>query len=202
MPHTYRPTPLNAQKTKVIQKLYPARHALYKGVKLFTPPLRALFQGLVMIKITPFKLKIDHSVLFSKTANIRLGNSVFVAGYRNRMRRGLGVDNNGNPVRHKPLKENDRVGNRGSRATPLVNTGRMVKAFRVNRGRTAGRLLVMDFPEKEKKKAATHQFGNPRKNIPARPHVGASSNDLKKAVLFLENFWKRSLDKFIRIEKG
>lgn len=155
-----------------------------------------------MITITAFKLSFDPRVLFSKALNIRMGASVFVAGYRNRMRRGLGVSADGNLARHKPLKKTNRTSSRRNRSTPLVDTGRMVKSFRVNRARTTDRVLVMDFPEGERSKALTHQFGDPRRNIPARPHIGASQQDMKKAVRLLEDFWKRNIDKFIKVKRG
>lgn|GEM_PF-7036133 len=155
-----------------------------------------------MLTVTPFKLVIDPRAMFSKALNIRMGRLIFVAGYRRRMRRGLGVDSGGNPVRHKPLKKNTRPGTGQSSPIPLFDTGEMTRSFRVNRARTTDRRLVMDFPAKESRKAVTHQFGSPRKNIPARPHIGASRRDMKNAVRFLENFWTRNARKFIRIERG
>jgi len=154
-----------------------------------------------MLTVTPFKLVIDPRAMFAKALNIRLGRSIFVAGYRSRMRRGLGVDAGGKLVRHAPLKKNVRPDGRTS-STPLLDTGKMTRAFRVNQARTTDRRLVMDFPAGESRKAATHQFGDRRRNIPARPHVGASRRDLQQAVRFLENFWTRNLRKFIRIERG
>lgn len=149
-----------------------------------------------MIHITSFKLNIDTGAMFSKALNVRLGNAVFVPGYRDRMRRGMGVDANGNPIRHKPLKRNARRG-KSNRSTPLFDTGKMVRSFRVNRGRTTDRALIMDFPDKERRKAAMHQLGN--RKVPARPHIGATRRDLKEAVRFLENYWRQNIDKFIQI---
>lgn len=147
-----------------------------------------------MIEIKTFELHIDTRFIFSKALNARLGSAVFVAGYRDRMRRGLGVDAAGNRVRHKPLQENRR---RRRGAVPLFDTGSMARSFRVNRGRTRDRLLVLDFPVRERGKARRHQLGG--RGIPARPHIGASRQDLKNAARFLENHWRRNRDKIIKI---
>ncbi|MFQ5673415.1 MAG: hypothetical protein ACE5G9_09990 [Nitrospinales bacterium] len=155
-----------------------------------------------MLTVTPFKLVVDPRAMFSKALNTRMGHSIFVTGYRRRMRRGLGVDAGGNPARHKPLQKNARPGTGRNPSIPLLDTGEMVRSFRVNRARTTDRLLVMDFPAKERRKAVTHQFGDSRRNIPARPHVGASRQDMKNAVRFLKNFWAQNFRKFIRIERG
>lgn len=155
------------------------------------------------ITITPFKLSINTDAIFSREANIRLGREVFVASYRSRMRQGQGVDTDGplpdegNVASQKPLKIRQGGKNQPAGSIPLYRTGRMANSFRVNAALTTNRELVLDFPENEKAKAAAHQFGN--KNVPARPHVGITREDMQRAVRFLEEHLQRNLDGIIDI---
>lgn len=152
-----------------------------------------------MIIFEPFQLNIKSDNMVSKEANLRLGDSVFVAAYRDRMRRGLGINKSGQVARHKPLKKST-IRNRRGRALPLLRTGKMVRSFRVNRNRTTDQKIVLDFPSRERIKASVHQFGQRSKGIPARPHVGVSQKDLQEAVRVIESEWADQLDDFIQIE--
>lgn len=152
-----------------------------------------------MIIVESFQLNIEPEKMVSKEINLRLGDSVFVPAYRDRMSRGLGINKSGQVVRHKPLKSNSRRNRRG-RSLPLVRTGKMARSFRVNRNRTTEQRIVLDFPSRERIKASVHQFGQRRKGIPARPHVGVSQKDLQEAVRFIELDWAEHLADFIQIE--
>ena len=134
---------------------------------------------------------------------------VAAEGNKNRLDRGLGVDESGQETRLVPLSALT-VGRKGS-SIPLVDTGGMKDSFQVDSGKLTDTRVVIAFSPEQALKAAVHQRGaviqvrnakalripvGPKRGagksgaaifrkravIPARPHVGPSTQDREDII--------------------
>lgn len=144
-----------------------------------------------------FEIQIDFSSVLNRELMVELGERIFIPGYKARMRRGVGVDDSGNPSPHAPLRPSRK--GRKSGSVPLVSTGSMVNSFGVDYSRTTDETLVMGFPPDQQAKAAAHQYGNPARNLSARPHVGMTQAELDAAVRLIEKRIAGNIDKILKI---
>ena len=137
------------------------------------------------------------------TRQIMLGAGVFVVNnYKERLNRGMGIDESGNLVKLKPLSP-ATIKAKGSNI-PLIDTKNMVGAFRVDTGLATEKKVIFNFPPSESWKAGIHQKGvkTGKVNIPARPHVGISGKDLKDATKWIELKTGKKLKEGIKIGKA
>lgn len=171
------------------------------------------------LKIKTPTIKIPTKLL---TKQIMTKAGITVANnYKQRIIHGKGVSPAGNVIKLQKLSDITKT-NKGSNI-PLVDTGRMKDAFRVDPVSTTTRKAVMNFPTSEAWKAGIHQKGitiKPRKKggrlavpfgdktlflkkvtIPARPHVGFSRKDIKDAMKMIKHYTIDRIKNGIKIEK-
>jgi len=139
------------------------------------------------------------------TREIMLGAGVLVANnYKERLNKGMGVDEGGNIVKLKELSA-ATIENKGS-SIPLIDTTDMVGSFRADPATVTENKVVLNFPASESWKAAIHQKGITlllkSVTIPARPHVGFSDKDLKDATKSIETNTGQKLKEGIKIGKA
>lgn len=175
------------------------------------------------IRLKTPKIKFPPS-LVTQEIMIAAGLQV-VNNYRERLNRGEGAENMA-IIKLKPLSVITQW-KKGS-DIPLIDTTRMVSAFRVDTSQTTDTKAVMNFPPSEAWKAAIHQKGitiKPKKEggvlaipmgkevfgggqyiflrevtIPPRPHVGFSQKDIDDAAKMIDVKVYAKLEKEIDIE--